>query len=176
MAWAYHGSQGHDSTKGISHHCSPIPNRRRALATSTCRERADTLPQGNQTKLRTVCGLPAEPVPRVDPPREGVLQPTHASRKVGLRRLQQTLSRVFARSSAVFVVLHNGLPPVPSRHHMTHGPANSIRNRLGDSFLRHINRRPHSSAPFQIICTRDTNSQTSREDQFSPDNDRRKMM
>jgi hypothetical protein len=31
MAWAYHGSQRHDSTKGISHHCSPIPNRLRAL-------------------------------------------------------------------------------------------------------------------------------------------------
>jgi hypothetical protein len=86
--------------------------------------------------------MPPQPVPRIDPPRVGILKPPHAHREIRLRRFQEQmvvithqripmnpkprpLANLPQRSQKglpVFVIENNIPSPIAPRHYMIKGP------------------------------------------------------
>jgi hypothetical protein len=86
--------------------------------------------------------MPPQPVPRIDPPRVGILKPTHARREIRLRSFQEqmvvithqrirmnpkprplaNLSKRSQKGLPVFVIENNIPSPIAPRHHMIKRP------------------------------------------------------
>jgi hypothetical protein len=86
--------------------------------------------------------MPPKPVPRIDPPRVGILKPPHPRREIRLRSFQKhmvvithqrirmnpktrplaNLSQRSQKGLPVFVIKNNIPSPITPRHYMIKGP------------------------------------------------------
>jgi hypothetical protein len=87
--------------------------------------------------------MPPQPMPRIDPPRVGILKPPHTRREIRLRSFQEqmvvithqrirmnpeprplaNLSQRSQKGLPVFVIENNITSPITPRHYMIKGPS-----------------------------------------------------